>query len=160
MTTPGGLPLVTPDGRDIDETWRDAGQLFSLFCSDPRYGTRPGAELLGMILPALTLGQFAIARRPVQVGAAGPSLQMPRAGILWASVTDPVHERLRTATRAPLLRADEWAGGAHHWIVHAPGDQTAVGPLIDALRRDRLGNAPLNALMVGPKGRVKVRVLG
>ena len=144
-----------PPRRPLDDVWRDAGQLFAVFCSDSRYGTQPGTALYALLLPALSLGQYAIARSPMKQAGSDRLLTGPRAAVLWARVSDAVDARLRASTSAPQIKPEEWSSGFNHWIIHTPGDQSAIGPLLTELRAKQFGGAKMSAVMIGPQGRAK-----
>jgi hemolysin-activating ACP:hemolysin acyltransferase len=145
-----------PGDRSVDDFWRDTGELLSLFLSDQRYAARPGFELMGMIIPALGLGQYAMARVPDEIPGLEIRIPAPKAALLWASVTAEVDQRLRTAVTIPILKPHEWTGGPHHWLIHTPGDMKLHGDLIYRLRTERLAGQRLSALLIGPDGGVKI----
>ncbi len=145
-----------PPRRPLADVWRDAGELFAVFCSDSRYGPLPGTQLYAMLLPALALGQYAIARGLARQEGTDRTLPAPRAAVLWARVSPQVDRRLRAAQSAPQIKPADWNSGPHHWVIHSPGDQKAIGPLLTDLRRERFAGAAFSAVMLGPGGDVRI----
>lgn len=147
---------VLPGNRSVDDFWRDSGEILSVFLSDPRYSMRPGLEIMAMIMPALGLAQYAIARAPADMPGLRIPIQTPKAVLLWARVSAEVDQRLRSAQTIPALSPSEWASGPHNWLIHTPGDMKLHSDLIRRLRAETLPGQGLSALLIGPTGRVKV----
>ncbi len=122
--------------RPMREVWADIGQIMTVMGADPRYTTLAAGDLLTMILPPVTMGHFAIAKAPTKLVGRDHSIPAPRAAILWARVSDEVDARLRAAREIPKLEAWEWNSGPNHWIVHTPGDQGAISPLLSQLQKE------------------------
>ena len=135
--------------QTIDEAtrrWADAAQLMAAFCADPRYKTLTGAALWFKIMPALALGQYAIARRNKPL-LDGRTLPAPVGAVLYARVDNKTHKDLLGATKAPLLALDGWNSGENIWIIDTPGEPEAVGKLLNQLYDERFDRRPFNALV-------------
>lgn len=154
--SPGGaLPARPPQ-----EVWADAGQLFAVFACDSRYAKQSLPDLWLRILPALSTGQYAIARRPAEVKGTDKMLAAPNAAVLYARVSAETDARLREARALPRLAFAEWMSGPHIWIIEAPGDQPTVGKLLDRLSRETFGTSGFSAVMLGKNGKYRVRDFG
>lgn len=149
-----------PGRTDHAVKWADAGQLMSVFCSDTRYGRMQGIELYKRLLPPLSSGQYAIAHKKIDSEILGNNLDAPVAAVLWARVSDKVHETLMSKQDIPFLLVNEWDSGANHWIIDTAGDIKTCGQLIDKLHREQFGNRPFHAFMNFGEGKVNVRSFG
>ncbi|MFT3733170.1 MAG: toxin-activating lysine-acyltransferase [Hyphomicrobium sp.] len=85
------------------------------------------ADLEWMVLPALNLGQVAMAEsKPDQTGT-----RQPLSAVLWASVSADVDRRLTSNLDAPIrLRPDEWRSGDNLWIADMIGDMSTGHALV------------------------------
>ncbi|MDJ0630061.1 MAG: toxin-activating lysine-acyltransferase [Rhodobacter sp.] len=157
---PGAIEVELPDNRTPEQKWADAGQIMSVFCSDPRYRELPGHVLYVKLMPALALGQYAILRKPMTIHGTEEVLPGPVGAILWARVNDELHQRFQNASELPRLDMSQWQSGDHFWIIDAPGDPKLVGQALERLHRERFGGNPFNAFIYkGAKG-LTVRTLG
>ncbi len=109
-----------------------------------------------MILPALALGQYAIARFPVQQAGSDRLLPAPSAAVLWARVSDEVDTRIRASKKSPQIDPQDWNSGTNHWVIHTLGEQTAIGSLLTKLRAEQVEDASPAAPMIRPEGQVKI----
>lgn len=146
--------------RAANARWADAGQLMAVFATDPRYKDMTGAELWFKIMPALSAGQYAIARANRKLADNETELPAPVAAILWARVDDATHRSFLSATTAPRLNLWEWSSGENFWIMDSPGDPRVAGKLLDQLHRDRFRGRPFAAFMNKGDGTITPRQFG
>jgi hemolysin-activating ACP:hemolysin acyltransferase len=144
---------------EATQRWADAGQLMATFCADPRYQSLSGMALWFKIMPALSCGQYAIARKTKSL-ADGQSLPAPVAAILWAQVNDQMHAAFLAATTAPRLELTQWNCGEHLWIIDSPGAPQEVGALLDQLQRERFANRPFAAFLNLGGDKIRARTFG
>jgi cytolysin-activating lysine-acyltransferase len=102
-------------------------QIVTLMLQSPTHRHLSLSDLDGMILPALRLGQIAVA--DTQVDQSGN--RQPVAAILWASVSPEIDEKISSNLSAPIrLRPNEWRSGNILWITDIIGDLNAGHTLV------------------------------
>ncbi|SLN18158.1 RTX toxin acyltransferase family protein [Roseovarius gaetbuli] len=132
----------------------------AVFCNDPRYQDLPGYALYLKTMPAIGFGQYAIARKTMQLADTKTVMPAPFGAVLWAKVSDALHQKFLTATQMPVLAMPDWDSGDHFWIIDSPGDQRVVGGLLDALYRQQFGEQPFHAFMIKKDGSLSTRQFG
>ena len=155
--------LAHDDGGQLRsplERWADAGQIMSVFCADKRYKDMSGEALYLKIMPALSLGQYVILRKPRKLFGVDETLPSPIAAILWAKVSDRIHEMFLAATTPVSLAVGDWDSGDNYWIIDAPGDQKAVGDALEALQQERFGEQPFTVFINPGDGRIRAKTFG
>jgi cytolysin-activating lysine-acyltransferase len=112
------------------------GDIVSILMRSPKHKALPLDSLRRSVLPAIMHNQFRIAR----IRKAGRIQAAPAGFAMWASVSDAVDERLRSATQQPITLAfDEWRSGSKLWLI----DLIAPPALAATLLRDldeKVGN--------------------
>lgn len=102
-------------------------QIVTLMLQSATYRHFNLSDLDWMILPALRLGQIAVA--DTRVDQCGN--RQPVAAILWASVSAEVDEKLSSNLNAPIrLHPNEWRSGNILWITDIIGDLNAGHTLV------------------------------
>jgi hemolysin-activating ACP:hemolysin acyltransferase len=119
---PAAAPSTRISARQMGALLRSAafGDIVSVLMRAPKYRTMSLEALRTAIMPALMHNQYLVARVR-QKGGAG---SYPGGLAVWASVSDEVDARLRSAVDQPLkLSQQEWKSGPHLWLIDfvAPG---------------------------------------
>jgi len=156
-TNLSSIDYEVPIDRTPTERWADTAQLMAVLCNDKRYQDLPGYALYVKTIPVIGYGQYAIARKQMQLAETNAVLPAPAAAILWARVSDDVHAKLLGATQMPTLTAGEWNSGDHFWIIDTPGDQKLMGGLLEALQRHAFAGQSFHAFMIKPDGALSIR---
>lgn len=146
--------------RKIEQKWADLGQILATFALDIRYKAVAAPVILQIALPAINTGQYAIARRKETLVDDGGALDMPVGAILFARVSLAIDAKFRQAGSVPMLQLDEWDSGPFTWIIHSPGEQQAVGKLLDDVHHKQLGGGKFSAFISKQDGSVSVRDFG
>lgn len=108
------------------------GNMVSVLMQSEAYASLPLLALRSRIVPPLMHDQFRLA----EVSKNGSGNTIPAAMILWAQVSDSVHDRMMKILDAPFeLAAAEWKSGDNFWIVDAVGVSRFLTPLITELRK-------------------------
>jgi hemolysin-activating ACP:hemolysin acyltransferase len=109
------------------------GNIVTILMQSQHYKTMQLHELKERVVPPLLANQFRVA----EAGVKGSGQTAPVALLLWARVSNEVHERLSAMLDKPLeLAPDEWQSGEHYWIIDAIGDQRFLTPLLTELRKN------------------------
>lgn len=115
------------------ETALAFGTLVGALMRSPRHRKMKLQDLESALVPALLLGQFAVAHASVPER---PGESAPIAALLWAFVSPEIDQRLSRATSFPLkLQRGEWKSGDIPWIVDAAGQVGPLRSLIDEVSR-------------------------
>jgi len=113
------------------------------------------SQLHDRIVAPLLSNQFRIAEAQSKEGGE----IIPVALLMWARVSDEVHERLKNNLDAPIeLARDEWSSGENYWIVDAIGQQRFLIPLLTDLRNSDLKDKQVSYRAEGKEG-VELRVM-
>lgn len=108
------------------------GNMVTVLMQSEPYKDLKLSDLSHRIVPPLTSNQYRLGEaRPK-----GSGHTIPVGLILWARVSDAVHERMLQALDAPFeLAPEEWTSGDNYWIVDAIGQQRFLAPLLTDLRK-------------------------
>jgi cytolysin-activating lysine-acyltransferase len=102
-------------------------QIITLMLGSAPYRNFAISDLEWMVLPALRLGQIAVADS--QLDQSG--MRHPVAVVIWASVSSEVDKRISSNLSAPIrLRPDEWRSGDILWVSDIIGDPRAGHALV------------------------------
>ena len=115
------------------------GNMVTIMMQSPHHKNIRLAELYRRLVPPLLINQFRIAEaRKKDSGAT-----LPVGLILWARVSDEVHQRLLAQLDKTFdLGPQDWRSGDNYWIIDAIGPDRFVAPLLSDLReRDFKGKA-------------------
>ncbi|MGI9385174.1 MAG: toxin-activating lysine-acyltransferase [Methyloligellaceae bacterium] len=107
------------------------------------------SDLLHCVVPPLLNNQFRLAEaKPKDSGNT-----VPVGLILWARVSQEVHEKMVQSLDAPFeLTAEEWTSGDNYWIIDAIGQQRFLAPLLTDLRKTDFQNQTVNYRVATPDG--------
>jgi hemolysin-activating ACP:hemolysin acyltransferase len=108
-------------------------------------------ELEWLVGPGIASGQFAIAHRSDPRNGA----QTAVAVVLWALVSDLVHQRLMAASGKPKLKPEEWTSGAVPWLIEAAGEAEATRNLLKSLVAKKFADTGLNMMQLGADGKFR-----
>lgn len=135
--TPGAEaeePRLTPEQEGHLRSRATAtalGEVIGALLRSDRHRRLRLQDIEGRFVPAMVLGQFAVAHAQVP---SRPGETAPVAVIIWAMVSEAVDARLQRETGFPLtLGRDEWRSGNIAWIVDAAGPREAVHELVRQL---------------------------
>ncbi len=107
------------------------GDMVTVLMQSPHHKNIPLSDLRDRLVPPLVKQQYRVAE--ARKGDSGEII--PVGLILWARVSDEVHERLK-ASEGPLeLRGDEWFSGEKYWIIDAIGQERFLTALLTDLRK-------------------------
>lgn len=127
--------------------------MFAILCASPRHRKASLEDVSALVIPALSLGQYAAIGvkpddgRPPQMAAL----------CLWAFVSDAVDKQL-TDDRSAVLRLApaDWTSGTIPWIIEAAGEQRAVEVLINSVASQHFGGRPAKLRGVKADGTVAI----
>lgn len=105
-------------------------QIVRLMLQSPNHRHFSLSDLEWMVLPALSLGQLAMAEtKPDQSG-----MRQPLAVLFWAAVSPEIDKRMSAQLEAPIrLRPDEWKSGDILWITDMIGDLNTGHTLVKSV---------------------------
>lgn len=125
-------------------------QIITLMIQSPSYRHTRLSDLEWMVLPALHLGQLAVADREVDRTGA----RQPVAVMLWAAVSAEVDKRLSSNLSAPIqLGPRDWASGDILWITDILGDMKAGHALVKNVLNTTLAGRSVRLRSLNSDGR-------
>jgi len=132
------LAKVKASQKQIAKSFTTLGELTNLLLHAENYKDYRLADLEWLILPAIGLNQFRIARAQSNQS----KLSIPVAAVVWAKVSTEVDQKLSAIHSGPMrLSAQEWSSGDILWIILNAGDPRGVSTIINTLRKtDFKGN--------------------
>ena len=101
-------------------------------------------ELDAVLLPPLVLDQCKIYFKD----------GVPWGFVSWATVSDPVHARLRSGIGK--LAPHEWKSGSHAWLVDVICPFGTAAELVDDIRKSVFAGVPVSQLASSGDGKVEV----
>ena len=108
------------------------GNIVTVLMQSPGHRDARLSDLYRTVVPPLLANQFKLAEA-VQKGS---GTALPVGVILWARVSDEMHQKLCKQPEQPIiLEPKDWNGGNNYWIVDAVGPQRFVAPLLSGLRQ-------------------------
>ncbi len=108
------------------------GNMVTVMMQSPHHQRVPLSELHSRLVPPLTANQFRVAEAVKE----GSGLTIPVGLIIWACVSDELHEKLKEQLDRPImLNGDEWTSGDNLWIVDVVGPERFLAPLLTSLRK-------------------------
>ena len=142
--------------QQIAKSFATLGELTNLLMRAENYKDTRLADLDWLILPAIRLNQFRIARaQSKQTG-----LSIPIATVVWAKVSREVDQKLSAIHSEPIrLSAQEWNSGDILWIVLDAGDTRGVSIIINALRKTDFKGRPVKIRSRDASGNTTVKTI-
>lgn len=110
--TKAAITVELPEVRTAEQKWANAGQIMSVFCSEPRYRDLSGQVLYFKLMLALALGQYAILRKSMRIEDTEEVMPGPVGAIHWAKVSEQLHQQFLIATDVPRLDMSQWDSGS------------------------------------------------
>ncbi|MGI9408203.1 MAG: toxin-activating lysine-acyltransferase [Hyphomicrobiaceae bacterium] len=117
------------------------GKCVSVLMRSPAHRHFSIADVDRLLSPAVLTNQFSlVTAKSEKKGHLGPC-----ALILWAEVSDEIHEKLKAdyADTCPI-KPDEWKSGANVWIMEVAGQDKIVEATVLKLQQTRFGGRSLN----------------
>ena len=113
------------------------GSMVTILMQSPEYFAMPLKDLKDRFVPPLQLNLYRLAEAQNQeTGETAPV-----ALILWAAVSNDLHETLSNQPSHPIiLKNQEWRSGDNYWIVDAVGPKKFLTPLLSAIRENELSD--------------------
>ena len=107
------------------------GNMVTIMMQSPHHKNVRLSELPDRLVPPLTKNQFRLAEARKQ----GHGSTIPVGMIIWARVSDDVHNRMMQQLDSPFeLKLEEWQSGDNYWIIDAVGPERFLAPLLSDLR--------------------------
>ena len=131
------------------------GEIVSLMMRSQNFQQMPLGAISALLTPAVSGGQFLVARAQTKEGAVAPV-----AACLWARVSPEVDARLSQDLEKPIrLSPADWKSGDIVWGIVFVGDQRGLIPLLQQLQKETLGGKPIKMRIRGDDGIPKVQVV-
>jgi hemolysin-activating ACP:hemolysin acyltransferase len=91
-----------------------------------------------------------------------PNAQPAPAGFaMWASVSDAVDQRLRSATQQPVTLAfEEWKSGTHLWLIDLVAPSAIAASMLKEIDEKVGKGNPIFTHVVSAKGAMTVTTVG
>lgn len=123
------------------------GEIVSVLLQSPRYRNVTFSSFGQLVLPALLMEQYVIAKaKGKDEDADAPAT--PVAVGFWACVSDEVSKRLASDQAEPIrLQANEWRSGENIWLLDVVGPVSVNPSILKGIRQ-----------RVGPDKTIKMRV--
>lgn len=107
------------------------GEVASLLVRSREHAHFAIPDLEWLVVPALENSQFTIVRSPM----ANDRRILPRAAVLWATVSDDIDAKIRAEIAThPRLSAKERASGNNVWITDIIGERVLANEAVKRLR--------------------------
>ena len=108
------------------------GNMVTIMMQSPHHKDVRLPELRRRLVPPLLTKQFRLA----EARKKNSGTTIPVGLIIWARVSDEVHDRMLKQLDRPFdLDEKEWTGGHNYWIIDVVGPDRFVAPLLSELRR-------------------------
>lgn len=128
---PGGMSEKQMEMLQGRVTSSKFGNMVAVLMQSENHKEMRLSQLHDRVVQPLLKNQFRIAEAQKQGGGE----VIPVALIMWAKVSDEVHDRLANTLNEPIeLSRVEWDCGENYWIVDAIGQQRFLVPLLTNLR--------------------------
>lgn len=158
---PGSKGLSQPTDAQVQEGLAKSqrvllalGETAAVLMKSRQYRSVSLADFQAMVLPAITSGQFLVAR----AYSASIGLTVPVAVALWASVSEQVDRRLAEKVDGPTeLSPEEWTSGDIPWLVTYVGAPGAINQMLESLQQKTLKGRSLKVRTKGKDGAMVVR---
>ena len=136
--------------RGIVNSSMALAQIVKLILQSPNHRHFSLSDLEWMVLPALSLGQLAIAEtKPDQSG-----MRQPLATLFWAAVSPEIDQRMSSQLEAPIrLRPDEWRSGDILWITDMIGDLSTGHALVKSVLESVLAGRTVKVRSMDANGK-------
>ena len=132
------------------------GNIVTILMQSPAHKNVRLPDLYSLVVPPLLTNQFRLAEAVRK--ESGTSL--PVGLVLWARVSDDIHQRLCEQVAKPIILAPkEWNSGENYWIVDAIGPERFVAPLLSGLRQGDLKGKKVHYRAKSSEG-PEVRTMG
>ncbi len=144
--TPTKKQMALLNGRLIAAKF---GDMVTILMQSKHHQDLRLADLRNRIVPPLLNKQY----RVTEAGKGDTGVSVPAALILWARVSDSVHERLKAGINAPFdLTSDEWQSGENYWIIDIVGEQRCLAQGLTDLRKTDFKDKIIHYRVHGKEG--------
>ena len=125
------------------------GNMVTVMMQSPHHKDVRLSELHDRLVPPLLTNQFRLA----EARKKNSGTSIPVALILWARVSDAVHQRMVAQLDSPFeLTKDEWQSGDNYWIIDAVGSERFLAPILSELRATEFAGKTVRFRAKSPDG--------
>lgn len=132
------------------------GELISLFMRSPNHKYNTLTDLEWMVLPAVVSAQYRLAEATDK----NSGQTLPVAAVLWASVSDELHQQFSENIQRPLrIKPNEWKSGENIWIMEMVGDIRIAKQVLVHLRDNDFQDKTANMRIRNEDGQISSMAL-